>query len=280
MLLLSCLKNQKAGGLSYSVGGVQRHRGMNERNRFRPGGPASSKYDLWRFTPFVDLGYNDLVSVRLEAIDASAFGYDAPLFPLGIDVNRFDLLQGYVDVKLADIGDSGSLNYRYGRQFLQYGSQHVLSSLIWANTFRNFEGHKLLYKNGDWAVDGFYMIPSTVHPEAVGLTMSASTKLMNNEPLLVHTPVTAVSRTTHSTCTGFTSTKRTTQRLVRTVNVTRSEFVCLVLRRLKRVARQSGPGTGTLKVPTRLVATISVQSLIPMSVLTSCRQSVATNSTT
>ena len=142
---------------SYSAGAQLRHRYMDESNRLRPGGPADSSYNLWRFTPNVSVNYNDIFGAHIEAIDASAFGYDAPLFPVGIDVNRSDLLQAYVDLKIADIDGGGSLKYRYGRQFLNYGSQHLLSPLAWANTFRNFEGHKLMYSTPDWDIDGFHL---------------------------------------------------------------------------------------------------------------------------
>jgi hypothetical protein len=130
---------------------------MDESNRFRPGGPAESDYQLWRFTPFMKVDYNGLFEGYVQAIDASAFGYDAPLSPIGIDVNRSDLLRAYVGVKIADIEGGGNLKYRYGRQFLKYGSQHLLSPLGWSNTYRNFEGHKLVYSSGDWDIDGFHM---------------------------------------------------------------------------------------------------------------------------
>jgi hypothetical protein len=155
--LLGCLRDREAGPFKYSVGGALRYRYMDEKNRFRPGGPAQSDYQLWRFTPFIDMSYDDKISAHVEAIDASAFGYDSPLFPLGIDVNRFDLLRAYVDFKLADVEGGGTLHYRFGRQFLKYGSQHLLSPLGWANTYRNFEGHKLMYSTKDWDIDGFYM---------------------------------------------------------------------------------------------------------------------------
>ena len=43
------LKNQKIGGMTYSVGGELRHRYMNESNRLRPPG-GNAEYSLWRFT--------------------------------------------------------------------------------------------------------------------------------------------------------------------------------------------------------------------------------------
>lgn len=154
--LLKGLKNQKAGGLTYSVGAELRYRHMNEKNRLRPGGPGQSSYELWRFTPYVQANYNDLVGGYVQAIDASMFGLDAPYTPTQIDVNRTDLLQYYAELNVGDVGD-GNLKYRYGRQFLQYGGQRLLSSLAWANTFRNFEGHKLVYTSDDWDIDAFAM---------------------------------------------------------------------------------------------------------------------------
>ncbi|MBL8811018.1 MAG: alginate export family protein [Planctomycetaceae bacterium] len=154
--LLKGLKNQKADGLTYSAGAELRYRHMNEKNRLRPGGPGQSSYELWRFTPYVQANYNDLVGGYVQAIDASMFGLDAPYTPSQIDVNRTDLLQYYAELNVGDVGD-GNLKYRYGRQFLQYGGQRLLSSLGWANTFRNFEGHKLVYTSDDWDVDAFAM---------------------------------------------------------------------------------------------------------------------------
>lgn len=146
----------KAGDLSYSAGGEVRYRFMDESNRLRPGGPGQSSYDLWRITPFVSANYNNFIGGYVQAIDASMFGLDAPYSPTPIDVNRSDLLQMYGELNLGDVGD-GTVKYRYGRQFLQYGGQRLLSSLGWANTYRNFEGHKLMYSGEDWDIDGFVM---------------------------------------------------------------------------------------------------------------------------
>lgn len=154
--LLADLKGKQLGGLTYSVGGQLRYRFMNERNRLRPPGPGESDYHLWRFTPHLSINYNDQVGGFIEFIDASAFGYDAPYTPVGIDVNRGDLLRAYIEFNFGDVGD-GNLKYRFGRQFLKYGGQRLLSPLAWSNTFRNFEGHKLMYTSADWNIDAFGM---------------------------------------------------------------------------------------------------------------------------
>ncbi|QDU82361.1 hypothetical protein Pla110_41160 [Polystyrenella longa] len=151
--LLADLRNVPlADRWKMSAGGALRYRYIDEDNRLRPNGPNRSTYDQWRFTPFVDFQYSDWLTAHVEAIDASTFDNDMPA--LGIDVNRADLLQFYADIKLLDTGE-GTLTARYGRQFLKYGSQHLVSPLGWSNTFRTFEGLKLFYQSESWDIDGF-----------------------------------------------------------------------------------------------------------------------------
>ncbi|MGD9857025.1 MAG: alginate export family protein, partial [Planctomycetaceae bacterium] len=100
---------------------------------------------------------NDRFKGYVQAIDAPTFGEDLPIVP--IDENRFDLLQYYLDARLLEL-DGGDVRGQYGRLFLQYGDQHLISPLGWANTFRNFEGGKLYYAGEDWHVDGFVVRPS------------------------------------------------------------------------------------------------------------------------
>ena len=155
--LLSDFRDMQIGDcLTASVGGELRHRYMDESNRLRPGGPGDSTYDLWRITPFMELKYGDAITGYVQAIDASIFDEDLPV--TGIDENRSDLLQYYLDAQLAEVGE-GKLRGRIGRQFLKYGSQHLVSPLGWSNTFRNFEGVKLYYSSENWDIDGFWTRP-------------------------------------------------------------------------------------------------------------------------
>lgn len=155
--LLADYRNvQVADCLTGSVGGEIRYRYIDEDNRLRPGGPGASTYDQWRITPWMQLNYNDAITAYVQAIDASTFSEDLPITP--IDENRSDLLQYYIDASLTNIGD-GNLSVRVGRQFLQYGSQHLVSPLGWGNTYRNFEGIKLAYTSDTWDIDGFWTRP-------------------------------------------------------------------------------------------------------------------------
>lgn len=129
---------------------------MSEQDRLRPGGPGTSTYDLWRITPWVEMKYGESITGSVQAIDASIFNEELNI--TAIDENRADLLQYYVDANIGEVCD-GKLNVRVGRQFLKYGSQHLVSPLGWANTFRNFEGVKLYYTSADWNIDGFWTKP-------------------------------------------------------------------------------------------------------------------------
>jgi hypothetical protein len=155
--LLGFLKNKPIGcDWTVSVGGELRYRYMDESDRLRPGGPGQTTYDLWRFTPSIELKQGDAFTAFVQAIDASIFNEEKPV--TGIDENRSDLLQFYADFKIAE-GEEGTLRGRVGRQFLQYGSQHLVSPLGWSNTFRNFEGAKLYYTSADWNIDAFITRP-------------------------------------------------------------------------------------------------------------------------
>eukprot|EP00913_Durusdinium_trenchii_P023471 g22049.t1 len=140
----------------YSVGGELRYRHLDERFRLRPQGNVRRDiYEQWRLTPFLQVE-NDWVTAYVQAIDASTFDPDIPVLP--IDVNRADLLQYYADLRLWEF-DGKPVRVRYGRQFLKYGSQHLVSPLAWANTFRNFEGFRAYYNDENWAIDGFATQP-------------------------------------------------------------------------------------------------------------------------
>ena len=139
-----------------SYGGEVRYRLMDERNRLRPGGPAQSNYDLWRWRQYVDFHVSDDFRVYVEMIDAQMNRNDLPT--TGIDVNRWDLQNIFVDVRVGE-RDGKPIWLRVGRQELLYGSQRLVSPLDWANTRRNFEGIKLFSKGDDWDLDAWLTRP-------------------------------------------------------------------------------------------------------------------------
>lgn len=164
---LSLPKDQRIGcsDFTFSTGGSLRYRYINEVNRLRPPGAIRTDYSQWRFTPFFELNYKDDVKGFVKIIDAATFGEDA--FPLPIDENRWDLLEAYVDAKVASL-ENGDVRLRYGRQMLKYGKQRTVSPLSWANTYRNFEGFRGYYEGKDWNVDAFSVRPLNAASRGVG----------------------------------------------------------------------------------------------------------------
>ncbi|MCX7409673.1 MAG: alginate export family protein [Planctomycetales bacterium] len=141
-----------------SVGGEVRHRYMDERNRLRApfGAGGHSTYDLLRWRNYVDLKHSDWVRVYVEMIDASIYNNDLPI--TGIDVNRWDLQNAFIDLKVLERDDK-PVWFRIGRQELLFGSQRLISPLDWANTRRNFEGLRLNSPGVNWDLDAWLVNP-------------------------------------------------------------------------------------------------------------------------
>jgi hypothetical protein len=142
-----------------SIGGEERVRYMYEINSRLTG--KFNDYTLLRSRVYGDLWYKDWFRVYVEFIDAQSFGQDLP--PLAIDINRTDLLNAFVDLKVGELQDQ-PIYARIGRQELYYGSQRLISPLDWANTRRTFEGVKVFWHSEKLDVDAFWVRPVQVFP--------------------------------------------------------------------------------------------------------------------
>ncbi|MBM78979.1 MAG: hypothetical protein CMJ78_00085 [Planctomycetaceae bacterium] len=142
------------GKLTY--GGQFRHRYHEEENRIRPGGPARGTYNLYRWRNWLDYRVDDTFGLHIEMIDASIFDNELP--DTGIDVNRWDILNAYIDLKILEV-DQNPVVLRSGRQELQFGAQRLVSPLEFGNTRRNFEGFRLTTKTAEWDLDAFATRP-------------------------------------------------------------------------------------------------------------------------
>ena len=143
---------------SLDIGGQWRLRYHGEQGMGREGAANTPRFQdtnndflLSRLRLYANWKINDRIRIYAEAIHAEATDDGGDYFARGIDQNRGDFLNLFVDLKLSD-----NLTARVGRQELLYGAQRTVSPLDWANTRRTFEGAKLLYKNGNWAVDTFF----------------------------------------------------------------------------------------------------------------------------
>ncbi len=157
--LLHCLQDKQFEFLGdcwhYSVGGHFRYRYMDEENRIgRPPGVRET-YHLWRTVGELTVG-NDWLTLYGQGIDAHIQEEELGLTP--IDENRADMLQFYADAEILDI-DGKTLSVRVGRQTLKYGAERFISPLAWANTFRNFEGARVMFRSCNWDIDAFAVQP-------------------------------------------------------------------------------------------------------------------------
>jgi hypothetical protein len=138
----------------FSTGGQVWWRYMNERNSRLSG--VNNDYHLYRTRVFGDLWYRDQFRTYVEFIDARIFDADLP--PLPIDATGSDLLNAFVDVKVADLADKPAY-VRVGRQEMLLGSQRMISTLDWANTRRTFQGVRAFRQGERFDIDLFWMQP-------------------------------------------------------------------------------------------------------------------------
>jgi hypothetical protein len=120
-----------------------------------------NNYTLYRTRVYGDLWYRDDFRVFLEYLGAWSVNQD--LVPLPIDQNKSDLLNAFVDVKLADLGGKPAY-LRVGRQELLFGSQRLISPLDWANTRRTFQGVRAFRQTEKWDFDLFWVQPVIPFP--------------------------------------------------------------------------------------------------------------------
>jgi hypothetical protein len=154
------LKRMKCDDLfMLSVGGEERIRQMNEVNGRLTG--ANDNYQLLRTRVYADLWYQDRVRLYVEYIDAEIFNNHLP--PRPIDVNKSDLLNAFIDVKLLEL-DGAPVYLRGGRQELCFGSQRLISPLDWANTLRTFEGVQLFRYTEKFDASAFWTQPVIIDP--------------------------------------------------------------------------------------------------------------------
>ncbi len=144
------------------MGGQYRARYQAERN-IRGLGLTGRDDDflLHRTRLFLNARHGDNFRFYAEYIDAES-NYEN-FAPRGIEANRSDMLNLFVDAKVHE-GARGDLTFRIGRQELLYGNQRLISPLDWANTRRTFDGAKVLWVGEDWNIDAFYTRPVNVNP--------------------------------------------------------------------------------------------------------------------
>ena len=147
-----------------STGGEVRDRynNLDNANAFnkKPQAGTTDTYNLFRARVYGDAWYKDYVRVFGEFITADASTQTIP--PASSDINKFDILNLFVDVKLWTINENG-LYVRGGRQELLFGSQRLISPSDWSNSIRTFQGVRAFYHGEKLEADTFWVQPLIVN---------------------------------------------------------------------------------------------------------------------
>ena len=80
-----------------------------------------------------------------------------------IDENVFDAHQAFLDL-VQHFGENDTLTWRVGRQEMLYGSGRLIDVREGVNLRRSFDAARLLFRLGDWSVDGFWSKPVLNRP--------------------------------------------------------------------------------------------------------------------
>jgi hypothetical protein len=141
-----------------SLGGQTWLRYMDENDsRFTA---RDNDYTLFRTRLYADLWYQDCLRLFAEFLYAERL--DPELDPLPIDINRSDLQNGFIELKVATLEDK-PVYVRVGRQELNIGSQRLISTIDWANTRRTFQGVRGYRAGEKLDVDLFWVQPIVVN---------------------------------------------------------------------------------------------------------------------
>lgn len=137
------------------TGGEVRTRYNSETNTRLLG--KNDTYQLFRTRVYTDVWYEDRFRVFTEFYYGDTIWQDVP--PYARDVNRGDIQQLFVDLKLGEVHDH-PVYLRAGRQEMLYGSQRLISTNDWGNNRLRFDGLKAFYRSEKLDADLFLTRPT------------------------------------------------------------------------------------------------------------------------
>lgn len=150
-------------GTTLTLGGELRERFEAFRN---PGFGLEQPRDrvfLHRALVHADLRIQDTARLFLQVGSLTQSGRKGG--PAPTDVNRFDLMQGFLDIALP-VGDS-RLTLRGGRQEMSFGSSRLVSVRDSPNMRRTFDGGRVFLTSGGYRVDALYVRPVAISPKVL-----------------------------------------------------------------------------------------------------------------
>ncbi|MBX3464004.1 MAG: alginate export family protein [Planctomycetes bacterium] len=114
----------------------------------------SDTFTLTRLTLHADLHYGEHLRAFVEGRTAQSTDRDLPGGRRPVDVDTLGLFQAFVDVSVP-LGEADSARLRIGRQSFLFGSQRLVSPLLWVNVWNAWDGTSLGLRLGDWSVEAF-----------------------------------------------------------------------------------------------------------------------------
>jgi len=144
--------------IKLDLGGEYRLRYHNENNGARRRIGVDNSYFLSRFQAYANLEINKNIRFYGTFLDASIFDEDLP--PVGSDVNRHDLLNGFVDLNF-DV-EGTKIFVRAGRQEMTFGQRRQIAVNNWVNVKRAFDGVRAAISRDNLTLSVFSVNPRRV----------------------------------------------------------------------------------------------------------------------
>ena len=124
--------------------------------------PGPNAYLDQRYYYHGDFHFGPNVRIFFQLVDGFENGrIGGPLPQLEEDI--FDAHQAFLDM-VQHFDEEDSLTWRLGRQEMSYGSGRLIDVLEGVNLRRSFDAVRLLFRLGDWSVDGFWSKPVQIRP--------------------------------------------------------------------------------------------------------------------
>ena len=153
----------RSGNLFASVNAQIRERGEYQDHPNFGAQPADNGYLLQRYLLSGDLHLGKHLRSFVQ-LDSGLINFrDGGPRP-GIDKDKLDFNQGFVDLTPWVHGDADSLNLRVGRQLVSLGSTRLVAIGAGLNVEQPFDGFRLTLKAGGGTAEGLALRPVTSSP--------------------------------------------------------------------------------------------------------------------
>ena len=143
----------------FSLDGQARERGEYQDHPGLGAQPANNGYFLQRYLVSGDLHFSEHFRTFLQ-LDSSLINFrDGGPRP-GIDKDKLDFNQGFVDLSAWKKGEDDRLTLRTGRQLVSLGSTRLVAIGAGLNVEQPFDGFRLTLKKNGWNAEAIALRPT------------------------------------------------------------------------------------------------------------------------